>query len=139
MLRNTVGLEWRGGGATKHRAGARSAEAVCDEIPETPTNPGLSGGNGATPRYPEPDHPECRMRPTASARLALAACVFALCVAAGAPAAMAASSQDPAAAASPAVARLQALYTDEWAWRQREFGYERVDGEGQPSNHFPSV
>lgn len=81
------------------------------------------------------------MRQTAPARLALAASVLALSLAAGAPAVMAASSRDtvPAEAASPAVARLQALYTDEWKWRQQEFAYQQVDGEWKPADHFPSV
>src|SRR5690606_32125427 len=79
------------------------------------------------------------MRQTARYRLALAACVLALSVAVAAPAAMAAPQDAPSGPASPAVAKLQALYTGEWAWRQREFAYQQVDGEWKPSDHFPSV
>src|SRR5690606_14743236 len=114
-------------------------EAVCDETPETPTKPAPRGGNAAAPRYPAPDCPEDRMRQTARYRLALAACVLALSVAVAAPAAMAAPQDAPSGPASPAVAKLQALYTGEWAWRQREFAYQQVDGEWKPSDHFPSV
>jgi uncharacterized protein (DUF885 family) len=46
---------------------------------------------------------------------------------------------DDAAPASPAAAKLQQLYTGEWAWRQREFAYEKVDGEWQESDRFASV
>src|SRR5690606_9331206 len=128
------------GVASKHRAGPRRAEAVCDETPETPTKPAPRGGNAAMPRYPAPDRPEDRMRQTARSRFARAACVLALSVAACMPAAMAAP-QDAATAeaASPAVAKLQALYTDEWKWRQREFAYEHVNGGWQPSDHFRSA
>ena len=45
----------------------------------------------------------------------------------------------PSAPVAAAVAQLQALYTDEWAWRQQEFAYEEVDGEWKPSDHFASV
>ena len=53
---------------------------------------------------------------------------------------VAAQTADTAAApASEAVARLQALYTDEWPWRQREFANVQIDGEWQQSDRLPSV
>ena len=41
--------------------------------------------------------------------------------------------------ANEAVAELQALYTDEWAWRQQEFAREQVDDGWQASDQLPSV
>lgn len=43
------------------------------------------------------------------------------------------------AAADDAVAQLQALYTDEWAWRQEEFARVEIDGEWEAADHLPSV
>ncbi|WP_140909454.1 DUF885 domain-containing protein [Cognatiluteimonas lumbrici] len=79
------------------------------------------------------------MRQTARSRFARAACVLALSLATSVPAAIAAPQDAPSEAANPAVAKLQALYTGEWAWRQAEFAYQQVDGEWKPSDHFPSV
>ena len=48
----------------------------------------------------------------------------------------------PAPVAAPvneADARLRALYTDEWAWRQQEFAREKIDGRWQASARLPSV
>ncbi|MBP6798450.1 MAG: DUF885 domain-containing protein, partial [Luteimonas sp.] len=44
-----------------------------------------------------------------------------------------------AAPASAADAKLRALYEEEWAWRQREFAREKIDGRWQASSRLPSV
>jgi len=44
-----------------------------------------------------------------------------------------------AAPVNEADARLRALYTDEWAWRQQEFAREKIDGRWQASARLPSV
>ncbi|MEN4903189.1 DUF885 family protein [Luteimonas sp. TWI1437] len=44
-----------------------------------------------------------------------------------------------AAPANAAEAALRALYTQEWAWRQREFVREKVDGRWQSGDRLPSV
>lgn len=40
---------------------------------------------------------------------------------------------------SDVVAKLQSLYSEEWAWRQREFANVQIDGEWKSSGHLPSV
>lgn len=45
----------------------------------------------------------------------------------------------PAVPENDAVAKLRALYTDEWTWRQREFAREWVDDAWQEADHMPSV
>ena len=41
--------------------------------------------------------------------------------------------------ADEAAAKLQALYTDEWQWRQNEFANEEIDGEWAEAGRLPSV
>jgi uncharacterized protein (DUF885 family) len=40
---------------------------------------------------------------------------------------------------SPADARLRALYTEEWTWRQRELARNSQPGEAAAMDHFPRV
>ena len=80
-----------------------------------------------------------RMRPVALAlSLALAAPLLA---AAGHVRAQdaAAPVRVQAAPTSAADAKLRALYEEEWAWRQREFAREKIDGRWQASSRLPSV
>ncbi len=51
----------------------------------------------------------------------------------------AASTTTTAAAADSSGAKLHALFAEDAAWRQREFGYEQVDGRWRPSGRLPSV
>ncbi|MCD9005890.1 DUF885 domain-containing protein [Luteimonas sp. XNQY3] len=50
--------------------------------------------------------------------------------------------ETPAPLAAPAnatEAKLRALYTGEWDWRQREYVREKIDGRWQAGDRFPSV
>src|SRR5690606_38693826 len=51
----------------------------------------------------------------------------------------AAAANRPAAEASAAAQALRELYTAEWEWRQREYGYEYVEGRWQPGSRLPAV
>ena len=53
---------------------------------------------------------------------------------------LAAEAQDPAAApATAAVERLRRLYTEEWAWRRKEFGRLEGTGPGSQADYLPRV
>ena len=75
-------------------------------------------------------------------RPGLSALALALCLPIGTAAAVAATGAQAveiAAPANAAEARLREIYTAEWAWRQREFVREKIDGRWQAGDRLPDV